>query len=67
MILRIMSRRFESWAVIQARMIRETEVYLEEALRDPEQQIVIPAIPVGSGRFPRGYAHEFWARVLGTS
>jgi len=65
--LRITARRFESWAAIRARMIRETEVFLELGLREPSRQVLIPAIPVGRGRFRPGFAQTFWAQVLGTS
>ena len=57
----------ESWVVIQARMIRETELFLEEGLRHPERYMIIPAMPVGTGRFPRGWANEFWSRILASS
>jgi len=56
-----------SWEVIRARMTRETETFLEEGLRHPEQYPRIPAIPVGLGRFPRGLADLFWSQVLATS
>lgn len=59
--------RFESWTVIRARMLRETEVFIEEALRRPEQQIQIPTLKVGSGAFTHMFAQAFWAQVLGTS
>jgi hypothetical protein len=55
------------WASIRARMLRETEVFLEEGLRHPEQYRRIPAIPVGNGRFPRGFADAFWSQLLATS
>lgn len=61
------SLRFESWAVLRARMLRETEVFLEEGLQHPERAIIIPAVPVGKARFPRGFAHLFWSQVLATS
>ncbi len=67
MIRRFGKNRLESWAVIQARMIRETEWFIEEALRHPNRQIVIPAVKVGNGRFPRGFAQAFWSQVLGAS
>ena len=57
----------ESWAVIQARMIWETEAFLELGLRHPERQVIIPAVPVGRASFPRAFAEAFWAQVLGTS
>lgn len=61
------NRRLDSWQVMRARMLRETERFLEDGLRRPEQHLMIPAIRVGGGRFPRGYAHLFWSQVLGTS
>ncbi|GMV98782.1 MAG: hypothetical protein HRF43_04335 [Phycisphaerae bacterium] len=60
-------RQADDWDVIRARMIRETEAFLEEALRRPERFRRIPAIPVGSGGFPRGFADVFWSQVLATS
>ena len=59
--------RLESWAVLRRRMLRETEAFLDDALRHPERQVVIPAVPVGEAAFPRGYAQLFWSYVLGAS
>ena len=59
--------RFESWAVIQARMLRETEQFIEEAMRCPERQLRIPTVKVGEGSFTRVFAQIFWAQVLGAS
>ena len=59
--------RVENWQFIRRRMIRETEHFLEDALQHPERRIVIPAIRVGTAEFPRGFAHAFWAQVLGAS
>jgi len=67
MISRLTRSRHQEWRVIQARMIGETEAFLEEGLRHPEYAVVIPSIPVGMGEFRRGWANEFWSRVLGTS
>jgi hypothetical protein len=64
---RVIKGRMESWVIIQARMIRETELFLEEGLRCPGQHATIPAIPVGTGQFPRGWANEFWSRILASS
>ena len=58
--------RFESWSQIRRRMIQETEHFINEALRNPDRRIIIPAIKVGSGEFPRGFAQKFWSQVLGT-
>jgi hypothetical protein len=66
MLLQI-NRRYESWTVIQARMLRETERFLEEALRSPEGQFQIPTIKVGEGGFTRVFAQLFWAQALGSS
>jgi hypothetical protein len=60
-------RRLESWQIMQRRMLRETEAFLEDALRHPERQVRIPAVPVGRGKFPRGMADAFWAMILGAS
>jgi hypothetical protein len=59
--------QLEGWAAIRSRMLRETEKFLEDALRHPERQWVIPAVRVGSACFPRGFAQAFWAQVLGAS
>ncbi len=67
MMLPFSTRGRESWVILRARMLRETELYLEEGLRNPEQHPRIPAIPVGSGSFPRGLAEIFWSQVLGSS
>lgn len=47
------------------RAIRETEAFLSDALRHPEQHVRIPTVRVGYGSFPPGLAQEFWADVLG--
>jgi hypothetical protein len=57
----------EYWDVIRARMRRETEAFLEAGLRHPEQYRRIPAVPVGTARFPRGFADAFWSQLLATS
>lgn len=60
-------RRREGWDAMRARIRRETELYLEQCLRDPTKGVIIPTVRVGFGTFPRGYAHAFWAQILGTS
>lgn len=55
------------WTAIRARMLRETEMFLEDGLRHPEQYRRIPAVPVGKGPFPRGFADAFWSQMLATS
>ena len=67
MILPFRFRRQESWLAIRARMLKETETFLEDGLRSSDQHPRIPAIPVGSGTFVRGLAEVFWAQVLGSS
>ncbi|HOB74017.1 MAG TPA: hypothetical protein PKG54_05770 [Phycisphaerae bacterium] len=57
----------EDWAAIRQRMLRETEAFLEEGLRHPDRYRRIPAIPVGSGEFPRGFGDVFWSQMLATS
>lgn len=64
--LRFRQNQLETWAIIQARMVRETQEFIENGLRHPEQRIRIPAIPVGQGRFARGFAQVFWSQMLGT-
>jgi len=63
----VRNRPWESWMAIRSRMIRETERFLEDALRHPERQVVIPAVRLGGGSFPRGFAQAFWSQVLGSS
>lgn len=65
--LRLPRTRWESWEIIRARMLRETEAFLEDGLRNPQGRVIIPALPVGRGRFPRAFAHLFWSQVLATS
>ncbi|GMU24668.1 MAG: hypothetical protein AMXMBFR13_47410 [Phycisphaerae bacterium] len=60
-------RKNESWEAIRARMLRETESFLEHGLRRPDAFRRIPAIRVGTGRFPRGFSDTFWSQVLATS
>jgi hypothetical protein len=57
----------ESWGVIRARMLRETELFLEDAFNHPEHQMRIPVIEVGAGRFTRMFAQLFWSQLLGAS
>jgi hypothetical protein len=57
----------EYWALLRARMLRETEAFLEEGLRHAEQYRRIPAVPVGKAPFPRGFADAFWSQLLATS
>lgn len=67
MIFPLPIRRPESWKLSRNRMLRETEAFLEDGLRHSAQHPRIPAIPVGSGSFPRGLAEIFWAQILGSS
>jgi len=67
MILPPRRSRLESWVVIRARMLRETEMFLEDAMRGREKHMVIPAVPLGEASFPGGFARAFWSQVLGTS
>jgi hypothetical protein len=48
-------------------MLRETEAFLDDALRHPERQIAIPVVRVGEAEFTRGFAGLFWSQILGTS
>jgi len=63
----IFRRKLTAWEQIRGRMLRETEVFLEEALADPQRQVVIPVVRVGEAEFVRGYADMFWAGILGSS
>ena len=50
--------------LIALRAIRETEVFLEECVRNPEGVRRIPTLRVGFGAFPPGLAEEFWENAL---
>jgi hypothetical protein len=56
--------RDESWKQMHHRVIQETEQFLTECLRHPELAVRIPAIPAGSGRFPRSMTTAFWSKIL---
>jgi hypothetical protein len=56
-----------SWAAIRARMISETEGYINDCLQHPERQIRIPAVKVGTFNFDRKFAQLFWSQLLATS
>jgi hypothetical protein len=60
-------RRQTSWEYIRGRMLRETEMFLEESLADPKRQVTIPVVRVGEAEFVRGFADMFWAGILGSS
>ncbi len=60
-------KRRHEWEMMQRRMLRETEVFLEEGLRHPDRAVRIPSIRVGEGEFLRGYADMFWSALLGSS
>ena len=67
MILPELFRRRESGLILRGRMLRETELFLEDGLSQRQKHPRIPAIPVGSGTFSRGLAEIFWSQVLGSS
>lgn len=50
---------------LRREMIRETEEFLEEGLRDPRRAVRIPSVPVGIGRFSQQFASAFWTNALG--
>lgn len=57
----------EYWAILAQRMLRDTEVFLEEGLRCPERCIWIPTREVGAGGWSVSFASVFWSQVLATS
>lgn len=57
----------EMWAVLRRRMIQETEVFLDHAMRHPERHFVIPTMEVGRGGWSVAFASTFWSQVLATS
>ena len=57
----------ESWVMIRRRMLRETEAFLDDALRHPQRHIAIPVVRVGQAEFTRGFACLFWSQILETS
>jgi len=65
--VRLSHASLQSWAYIRRRMLRETEAFLDDALRHPEHQIVIPAVRHGEAEFTNLFACAFWAQVLGSS
>lgn len=65
--VRLSRASLEAWVMIRRRMLRETEAFLEDALRHPEMQIVIPALRIGEAEFTRTFAYLFWSQVLGAS
>jgi len=58
-------RRLIDWETMRKQILRETETFLEEGLRDPKKAPRIPAVRVGRGYFPRRFAEAFWRRILG--
>ncbi len=65
--VRLSRASLESWVMIRRRMLRETEAFLDDALRHPERQIVIPAVRDGEAEFTPAFAGLFWSQVLGSS
>jgi len=63
----VFHRKLPSWEDLRRRMLRETEVFLEEGLASPDRQVVIPVVRVGEAEFVRGFADLFWAGILGSS
>lgn len=57
-------RSDETWEELRARLVRETSVYITEALRHPELAVRIPMIPADSGRFPPSMTTAFWEPIL---
>ena len=54
----------EDFETMRRRIIGETEAYLTDALRHPDDFARIPRHRVGLGWFPSQYAEAFWRRVL---
>ncbi len=48
-------------------MLQETEVFLEDALRHPERQLVIPTMEAERAGWSAAFASVFWSQVLATS
>ncbi len=57
----------EMWSVLRRRMLQETEVFLEDALRHPERQLVIPTMEAERAGWSAAFASVFWSQVLATS
>ena len=64
MISRHIKRGEEPSDETYARIIAETEAFLNECLRHPELIIRIPIIRVGHGEFPRSLTLAFWEPIL---
>jgi hypothetical protein len=60
----IIRRRRETWEQTRRRLVAETSHFLTEGLDRPELAVSIPAIPAGSGKFPRSMSGAFWRRAL---
>jgi hypothetical protein len=65
--VRLSRASLESWAMIRRQMLRETEVFLDDAVRHPERQPVIPSVRDGEAEFTPLFAGLFWSQVLGSS
>ncbi len=65
--VRLSRASLQSWVMIRRRMLRETEAFLEDGLRHPEHQVVIPSVRVGEAEFTPLFAGLFWSQVLGAS
>ncbi|MFP4107197.1 MAG: hypothetical protein ACLFVU_14085 [Phycisphaerae bacterium] len=54
----------ESWEEYRARMIAETERFIEWGLRHPDEVIEIPSKPASQGDFPQQVGNWFWSVAL---
>ena len=53
------------YRTLRGRMIRETEEFLVQSLRQPRQNMRIPAAEVSRARFDPRLARVFWSQALG--
>ena len=55
---------YDAWRRLREQLLHETSEYLTYHLKRPETWIQIPAVPVGAGGSPTGFAERFWRRIL---
>ncbi len=54
----------ETWQQYRARLIRETEIFIEWGLRNPDKVTRIPMKRMGNGGWPVEVGAWFWNTVL---
>jgi hypothetical protein len=57
-------RKILDWRAMRSRIIRETNDYITECLRNPDMAVFIPRMPAHKARWSREFAEAFWNGVL---